>query len=69
MDKVPDPEPAIRNFQCNDKGENILVYKIEKKNQVGKTQNELARKGKAAKKLVKNSSKSERRKNGVLLRV
>ena len=36
---------------------------------MGKSKNEIAQKGKAAKKLVKNSSKSKGRKSGGLLRV
>ena len=69
MDAVPEPERAIRNARCYGKGQSILVNKIEKNPRLGKIKNRISRKGKAAKKLVKNSSKTAGRKSGGLLRV
>ena len=65
MDTVPDPERAIGNVQCYGKGQSILVDKIDKNLKLGKSKNKIARKGKADKKLVNNSSKTAGRKLGV----
>ena len=62
MDGVPDPKRAIGKIWCYGKGQSILVDKIEKNLKLGKSKNKISRKGKAAKKLVKNSSKIEGRK-------
>ena len=62
MDAVPEPKHAIVNALCYGKGQGILVEKIEKNLKLGKIKNIIARKGKAAKKLVKNSSKTSGRK-------
>ena len=69
MDAVPDPERAIGNAWCYGKGQSILVDKIKKNRKLGKSKNRISRKVKAAKKLVKNSSKTAKRKSGGLLRV
>ena len=58
---------AIVNAWCYGKGQSILVKKIEKTLRLGKSKNRRARKGKSAKKLVKNSSKTAGRKIGGLL--
>ena len=58
MDAVPEPERAIGNAQFNGKGHSILVYKIKENLRLGRSKNKIARKGKAAKKIVKNSSKT-----------
>ena len=55
MDAVPDPERAIGNARCYGKVQSILVDKIEKNPKLGKSKNKIARKGKDAKNLVKNS--------------
>ena len=60
MAKVPDPRRNNRSVGCYGKGQSILVEKL-RKTEV----NEISRKGKYAKKLVKNSSKiAEKRKWG-----
>ena len=59
----PEPKGNIGNVLCYGKGQSILVYKIDTNPKLGKSKNKIARKGKAAKKLVKNSSKSAGRKN------
>ena len=58
MDAVPEPECAIRKARCYGKDQSILVEKSGKNPKLGKSKNKIARKGKAAKKLVKNSSKT-----------
>ena len=45
--------------------QSILVDKINKNLKLGKSKNKIARKGKVAKKLVKNSSKTAGKKSGV----
>ena len=57
MDAVPDQESTIGNAWCYGKGQSILIDRIEKNLKLGKSKNKIARKGKAAKKLVKNLSK------------
>ena len=62
MDAVPEPNRAIGNAWCYGIGQSILVDKIKKNPKLGKSKNKIARKGKPANKLVKNSSKTEGRK-------
>ena len=54
MNGVTDPERAIGNVWCYGKVQSILVDKTEKNLKLGKSKNEIERKGKSAKKLVKN---------------
>ena len=63
MDTVPETERAIGNAWYYGKDQSILVDKIKKTPKLGKSKNKIARKGKAAKKLVKNSSKTAGREN------
>ena len=58
MAEVPEPERANGSVGCFGKVQSILVNKIGEKPRLGKSKNKLARKGKAAKKLVNNSSKT-----------
>ena len=62
MDAVPEPNRAIENVRCYDKGQSILVEKIDKNPKLGKSKNQIARKGKAAKNIIKNPSKTAGRK-------
>ena len=62
MDAVPEPERAIGNARCYGKDQSILINKIEENPKLGKSINKIARKGKAAKKLVKNLSETPGRK-------
>ena len=62
MDAVPDPESATKNAWCYGKGQSFLVEKIDKNPKLGKTKNKIARKGKASKKIVKNSLETAGRK-------
>ena len=62
MYAVSEPKCAIVNARCYGKGQSTLVNKIEKNSNLGKGKNKIAQKGKAAKKLVKNSSKTAGRK-------
>ena len=59
---VPETECANGSVGFYGKGQSILVKKIKKKTEVGEKKNRIALKGKAAKKLVKNSSKTAGRK-------
>ena len=62
MDAVSDPDGAIGNARCYGKGQSILVNKIKENPKLGKSKNQIARKGKAAKKIIKNPSKTAGRK-------
>ena len=62
------PSVLLETFGAVAKAKASSLTKLIKL-EVGKSRNKIARKGKTAKKLVKNSSKTARRKNGVLLRV
>ena len=63
MDAFPETKHAIGNARCYGKGQSILIDKIEKNLKLVKSKNKIARKGKTAKKLVKNSSKTEVKEN------
>ena len=65
MDVVHEPKRAIGNARCYGKGQGILVDKIEKNPKLGKSKSKIARKKKAAKKLLKNSSKKREKEAGV----
>ena len=65
MAGVPDPERANGSIWCYGKGKSIIIDKIEKNQNLGKSKNKIAQKGNAAKKLVKNWSKTTGRKLGV----
>ena len=69
MDAVPDPKRAIGTFGAMAKVKASSLKKLGKNPKLGKSKNKIARKGKAAKKLVNNSSKTAGRKIGCLLRV
>ena len=58
MDRVYEPDHTNGSAWYYGKGKNILVDNIKKNPKLGKSKNIIARKGKAAKKLMKNSSKT-----------
>ena len=57
MAEFTEPKRANRSVECYGKDQSILVKK-SRKTKLGKSKNIIARKGKAEKKVVKNSSKT-----------
>ena len=62
MADSPEPDRANRRIGCYGKRQSILFEKMGEKPIFGKSKDIIAREGKAAKKLVKNLSKTEIRK-------